>query len=725
MVGPRQNGRTRRSTLLLAGALALAAATASLAPLSGMAAAAGLAYHVDCQAGNDANGGTSPTSAWRTIGRATQQTYGPGDQVLLKRGCVWSGTAAAPESFVARGSGSADAPVVLADYGTGNLPKIDAQVVEAVKLENVQDWTVRNLDLTQHGQTPQALDPSNEHGKDRDKGTDESMHAVVLVRGLATTTGNQSCGEPCTARNIRLENLKVHDGAWNGVFGAAGFYELDSNRYGYLDNLVVQGVEAWNNHKAGIEVTSTYTKQVTYHATNVAVLDSYLHHNGGDGVMMGPVDHGLIDGNECAYNGQLRNARLGCWAWDSHDVVIQFNESHHNITPLAVDQSNPKARDGGGFDLDLGSEDSVMQYNWSHDNAGEGYLLLTWPIGFGYARGVTHHAQMRYNVSERDGQKLAGGITVFGGVAPAWIYNNTIYYVSARPAGSAMFNGEGAALTTSIFGKSGKPDLRVFNNLFITDGTVNPGLPSYSVWSDGSGTFAFDRNLWWRPQGGVAFRWGGTTCTTFACWQALGFDPNGANADPQVAGPLGAGPTAYQLTAGSPAAGRGAPVAAPRGMGARDYFGDATPQGGSYDAGADELSAALSDTNSNATPVAHATVSPSVRVADIWTTDTSGTPRSVFANNTTVNYKVRVVDDQGQPVPGVTVTSRVYAQDWSWLTPTTLSDVTDSGGVADFSVRAGSSDGIHTIVPIDVVPPTSLYYDSALDSEFRQAFQVQ
>jgi len=193
--------------------------------------------------------------------------------------------------------------------------------------------------------------------------------------------------------------------------------------------------------------------------------------------------------------------------------------------------------------------------------------------------------------------------------------------------------------------------------------------------------------------------------------------PEGTNADPRIVGSLGGGPTAYQLTAGAPAVGRGAPVASPRGMGARDYFDDATPQGGTYDTGADELSGTLSGTNSNAAPVGHTTVSPSVRVADIWTTDASGTPRPVFANNTTVNYKVRVVDDQGQPVPGVTVTSRVYAQDWSWLTPTTLSDVTDSAGVADFSVPSGGSDGIHTIVPVDVAPPASLYYDSALDSE--------
>lgn len=351
------------------------------------APAAAATYYVDCAAGNDANAGTSTTTAWRTIPRANQPTYLPGDQILLKRACTWSGT-----GFKAKGNGSVAAPVVLADYGTGTLPVIDGVGVHepAVLLTNVQNWTVRNLDLTQHGQTPQALDTNNEHGKDADPNSDEYMAAVLDIRGLGPV-GVQNCGEACTVRNIRLENLTVHDGSWNGIYSGAGFYQLGTNTFGYVDNVVVTGVESWGHHKSGIDFTSTYHKTRIYPTTNVQVLGSYLHDNGADGVVMGPVQHGLIDGNQCSFNGRIRNARLGCWAWDSHDVVIQFSESHHNMTPLNTN----RARDGGGFDLDLGIEDGVIQYSWSHDNQGEGFLLLTWPIGFGFKRGVTHNAHMR------------------------------------------------------------------------------------------------------------------------------------------------------------------------------------------------------------------------------------------------------------------------------------------------------------------------------------------
>src|SRR5690349_8757929 len=130
--------------------------------------------------------------------RANQPVYGPGDSILLKRGCSWSGA-----GFKAKGNGSVTSPILLADYGAPNLPLpvIDGVGAHepAVLLQNVQNWTVRNLELTQHGQTPQALDANNEHGKDADQYSDEYMRAVVHVLGLGPP-GVTDCGEGCAAR---------------------------------------------------------------------------------------------------------------------------------------------------------------------------------------------------------------------------------------------------------------------------------------------------------------------------------------------------------------------------------------------------------------------------------------------------------------------------------------------------------------------------------------------
>jgi Right handed beta helix region len=547
-------------------------------------------FYIDGQNGNDANDGLSQSRAWRTMDRANEPVYGPGDAILLKRGCVWQGT-----GFKAKGNGSEPLPIVLADYGDSTLPRpiIDGVGAHepALLLQNVQNWIVRNLELTQHGQAPQNLDPNNEKGKDADQYSDEYMRAVVHVLGLGPP-GDPNCGEDCTVRNIRLENLLVRDGSWTGIYASGGYYQLRSDRFGGLDNLVIAGVESRHNHKAGIEVTCTYYKTRIYAASNLWVLDSHLHDNGGDGVMVGPVQNAWLEGNECDHNGRLRNARVGCWTWDSENTTIQFNESHHNMTPL----TDGKARDGSGFDLDLGTENGMIQYNWSHDNEGEGFLLLSWPVGYGYSRGESHYLQMRYNVSERDGKKLGGGITVFGGVSPAVIYNNVIYYEPDRLAGTEMFNGEGGAVTSSIFGKSGKPDLSVYNNIFVINGRTNPAAFANALWTDGAGTFTFDNNLWWRVEGGVRFQWANAAITSWSGWQANGFDSNSFNANPALLGPLGAGPGAYLLGAGSLARDQGRVVAdALRGMGTQDAFGAWVPQGAAYDVGAAEFRLILPD----------------------------------------------------------------------------------------------------------------------------------
>jgi len=356
-------------------------------------------YYLDSLNGRDSNDGLTELRAWQSMDRANQLTCSPGDRILLRRGGAWRGP-----GFKASGSGSTNSPILLADYGDELLPPplIDGVGPHepAVLLQNVQNWTIRNLELTQQGQTPQNLDPNNEKGKDADQNSDEYMRAVVHVLAIGPPN-DPNCGEACTVRNIRLENLVVHDGTWNGIYASGGYYQLKTARFGFLDNLVIQGVESFTNHKAGIEITCTYFQERIYAASNVCVLDSRLQGNGGDGVMVGPVFNGLLDGNTCAYNGRIRNARVGCWTWDSENTVIQFNESHHNMTPLA----NSTARDGAGFDLDLGTENGLIQYNWSHDNQGEGYLFVSWPVGFGYSRGESHNAQMRYNLSERDGKK--------------------------------------------------------------------------------------------------------------------------------------------------------------------------------------------------------------------------------------------------------------------------------------------------------------------------------
>ncbi|TML87836.1 MAG: DNRLRE domain-containing protein [Actinobacteria bacterium] len=77
------------------------------------------ALYVDSASGNDANAGTSPAAAWRTLAHVSGAALNAGDHVLLKRGAAWRG-----DSLVITRSGTGANPIVIGAYGSGSPPLI-------------------------------------------------------------------------------------------------------------------------------------------------------------------------------------------------------------------------------------------------------------------------------------------------------------------------------------------------------------------------------------------------------------------------------------------------------------------------------------------------------------------------------------------------------------------------------------------------------------------------
>jgi hypothetical protein len=104
--------------------LAVAAAGASLAlPQAEAHAAGGTTYYVSPN-GNDSASGTSPSSALRTVGRASGLNLGPGDSVLFQRGATFSGKLAVWKS------GAAGSPITIGAYGDGARPVFTGDCLE-------------------------------------------------------------------------------------------------------------------------------------------------------------------------------------------------------------------------------------------------------------------------------------------------------------------------------------------------------------------------------------------------------------------------------------------------------------------------------------------------------------------------------------------------------------------------------------------------------------------
>ena len=95
------------------------------------------------------------------------------------------------------------------------------------------------------------------------------------------------------------------------------------------------------------------------------------------------------------------------WAYADNNLV-QFNESFASVNG---------AEDRHGFDVDAGNINSLVQYNYSHDNAG-GFMLF---VNDTYN---TINTIVRYNISQNDRKSI---FRYSGSIDNVYNYNNTIY----------------------------------------------------------------------------------------------------------------------------------------------------------------------------------------------------------------------------------------------------------------------------------------------------------
>src|SRR5262249_16011564 len=142
---------------------------------------------------------------------------------------------------------------------------------------------------------------------------------------------------------------------------------------------------------------------------------------------------------------------VGIWAWSSRKLVIQNCVSVRNRTGGKYD--------GGGFDFDGGVSESIMQYNYSAENDGAGFLIYD----FGAAPFRLADNVVRFNISENDGRNNGfAGIYVKSVGEPIerlQVYHNTVFM--SPPASKEK--------PSALFIDKSK-DCRFHNNLFISGG---------------------------------------------------------------------------------------------------------------------------------------------------------------------------------------------------------------------------------------------------------------
>lgn len=347
-------------------------------------------------------------------------------------------------------------------------------------------------------------------------------------------------------KGLTLNNLTVSGfgqdgieiGAWKGSTGWA--------------NVKISDCTVYNNLMDGL---NTYSQSVAanqdWSVTNVTAHDNpgtSGSGNSGSGICLGGVSNCVVDHCTAYNNGTKGNGGVGIWTYASSAITIENCVSYSNHTSGNTD--------GDGFDLDGGTTNSTLQYNYAYDNDGAGFLVCQYSGAAANAGNI-----VRYNISQDDGGKNSyAGLFIYSTVG-CQVYGNTVY---------------GSALALKIYEWNGT-QLEFYNNDFLTTGNS-------IAYSGSSNTATFKNNNFFTYGSSWNVSINGKNYTSVGSWQS------GQSAvNPLLASP-GSGTGGYLQLAGSPLHGSGTDLTSCSiNCGPTDFYGNPTPTtGGAFDVGAEQ-----------------------------------------------------------------------------------------------------------------------------------------
>ncbi|MFD1720856.1 right-handed parallel beta-helix repeat-containing protein [Amnibacterium endophyticum] len=396
---------------VLAGALSVALMGATLPATAASAASSaktGTTYRVDCSQRKTGDGRSRPFNSLSAVNR--HASFGPGDRILVRRGTTCTGR------LQPRGSGTSARKIVLGAFGRGAKPILRGDGTPSntatLTLKNVHDWTVQDLHVTNAGKA---------------SSTGAYRSAVLLLNDNVGTLPGMTV-QRLTVDHV-VSNL-ASKGADSREFGG-----IIAKTWGHLgggyDGLKILHNQVTGVGRSGIVVANHTAEprawddrvRIAYNAVRAVKGDSIILRGSRDS----RIDHNLsVNGSNmfpCTRCGGISpdTANAGIWPAESQRTRIDHNE---------VYGEHALGGDGEGIDVDRSAVDTVVEYNYLHDNQGGGILFC------GSLRTTA-----RFNILQNN-QRSA---FAFIGSIPAKdtrIYNNTVY--NSRKSGAKIvryFNG--------------------------------------------------------------------------------------------------------------------------------------------------------------------------------------------------------------------------------------------------------------------------------------------
>lgn len=437
--------------------------------------------------GDDMQPGTSVATAWRTTNKVNSQTFQPGDCILFEAGQTFSG------GIWLQGAGTAAQPIIVSSYGTGHAT-INSGTSSGFYSYNGAGIELRRLTFIGAGELT------------------NNYSGVIFYLDAPNTSLNY----------LRLDSLDVSG------YPSAGLNVVSQNGANGYSDVRINFCQSHDNGEVGI--TSSSQALNAHHNWYVGNCQAYningrrdiTNRHTGNGIVLAGIDSVVIEHclahNNGALNGHDWGGPAGIWGYNCNNLTIQYCEAHHNDSGTLYD--------GGGFILDGGCTNSVLQYNYSHDNSGPGFMLSEYD-----GASTMHDVVVRYNVSDNDARGGGqGALEVWssrtGGIVNATFYNNTVRL------GVAIDNSQPKAVKVMSCGYT---NLSFRNNVL----QATDGVPVFSTICVDN--IRLEGNNYWNTNQQIYINWNGTAYYDLATWQAATGQEKmpdgrstGMNTDPQL-----------------------------------------------------------------------------------------------------------------------------------------------------------------------------------------------
>ncbi|CRK21523.1 hypothetical protein BN1708_013148, partial [Verticillium longisporum] len=444
-------------------------------------------YYVDCGASSPGNG--TVEGPWNSFDEPNEFVFAPGDTLALKSNVTCKGI------LSPKGSGTSSQPIRLTSYPIDSIlgpPVIHADGANSSLLLTNQDhWRITKIAFTnpasnvarRQGITILANDGGVHYGITIEDNTIYDVAGQTNKTGELSSDFANSAGILLSAVNgSRYDGVAVRDNTIKDCGGGAM-----KIRPGQIDN---QG-------------------------SNIRVSYNKMDACGGDGIVVQYSDAPSLDHNVASNLGKGKypwkgGNFAGIWVMASHNPVMRHNVVYGSIMSL---------HDSTAFDCDWGVTGTcIVEYNYSHDNAGGAFLDCD---GCGVSGGARQI--VRYNIFENDCRMISVSEN-----STLEFYNNAMY--CADRDFELQLPQNATKMTNNIFVGRENATLPVASNIVWENNLFHGLMPPTEDGHLGDPLFASPRTR-------------GST--------------------------LGAG-FGYKLRAGSPAIGSGIAI---KDNGGKDYFG--------------------------------------------------------------------------------------------------------------------------------------------------------